>query len=219
MNGISSRFARGLAMGIFALSGILALAGLSQAQTAAPPPSASHAGTHASTAPTAHTNTGMQAMEGMRGMKGMSGMRAMCGGKRPMHMMHDVARLKTSLRLTPEQAALWARAEQQMKPPADLREQMKAQHERMAAMLDDPNFDPRKLAADMDRMQSERMARHKAMREAWFAVYDQLDPVQRGQVREFLRSHMARAERMRGHMGSMHRGMHGGHDKGMPAPR
>lgn len=214
MNGISSRVTRGLAIGIFALSGSVALAGLSQAQTAPGSPATSSD----MRAPMSPDADGGKGMHGMREMHGMHGMEAMCGG-RPMHMMRDVARLKSSLRLTPEQAALWARAAQQMKPPADLRERMKAWHERMAAMLDDPNFDPRKLAAEMDRMQSERMERHKAMREAWFAVYDQLNPVQRGQVREFLRSHMVRGEPMRGRMDSRHRDKHGDQDQGAPKSR
>lgn len=193
MNTISSRMTRGLMAGIFAASSGLALIGISHAQTT----------TQTAAAP---MGPGMQGKHEMHGMHGM-------------HMMHELARLKTSLRLTPEQAALWDRAEQQMKPASDVREQMKARHERMSAMLDDPNFDPRKLAAEMDSVQAERMAKHKSTREAWFAVYDKLNPAQRGQVREFLRAHMARGERMRGHMGWMHRGMHGDQDKAAPPSR
>ncbi len=154
-------------------------------------------------------------MHGERGEHGMRGMHH-------MHMVRELGRSKTSLRLTPEQAALWDRAEQQMKPPGDMREQMKARHERMTAMLDDPNFDPRKLAAEMDSVQSEHMTRRKSMREAWFAVYDKLNPVQRGQVREFLRSRMSRGQHMHGRMGSMHQGMEGRQERnppGAPAPR
>ncbi len=120
-------------------------------------------------------------------------------GMHGMHMMRELDRLKTSLRLDARQVALWDRAQQQMKPPGDMREQMKARHERMAAMLDDPNFDPRKLAADMDQMEAEHATRRRAVSDAWFAVYESLNPVQRGQVREFLRSQMSHG--MRGHMG------------------
>ncbi len=201
MNTISSRIARGLAAGAFAASGCMALVSVSSAQTATQAPSASDPDMRAPRM--SRPDHGMQGMHGMRGMH-------------RMHMMHELARLKTSLRLTAEQAALWDRAEQQMKPAADIREQMKARHERMAAMLDDPNFDPRKLAAETDSMQSERMAKRKSMREAWFAVYDKLNPAQRGQVREFLRSHMARGEHMRGHTGWQHRGMQDGQEKGGP---
>ena len=176
---ISSRMTRRLVAGAFAASSGLALTGISYAQTA----------TQNAPAPMAPGMGGGHEMHGMH----------------HMHMMHELTRLKTSLRLTPEQAALWDRAEQQIKPAADVREQRKARHDRMTAMLDDPNFDPRKLAAEMDSAQTERMAKHKSAREAWFAVYDKLNPAQRGQVREFFRSHMARGERMREHRGRMHR--------------
>ena len=185
MKTISSRMTRGVMAGAFAASSCLAWVGVSHAQTPT------------QTAP-APPGPGMHSTHDMQGMHDMHGMRH-------MHMMRELARLKTSLRLTPEQAALWDRAEQQMKPAADVREQMKATHGRMTAMLDDPNFDPRKLAAEMDRVQTERMAKHKTTREAWFAMYDKLDPVQRGQVREFLRSHMAHGKGMGEHMGWMHR--------------
>lgn len=136
------------------------------------------------------------------------------------HLMREVERLKTSLKLTPSQKALWDRAQEQMKPPADLREKMKARHDRMAAMLDDPDFDPRKLAADMDSAQAEHHARMTAMRDAWFAVYASLNPVQRGQAREFLRSRLAQrhgmGERIREHMGWMHK--HDGEPGQPPVP-
>jgi periplasmic protein CpxP/Spy len=125
------------------------------------------------------------------------------------HMMRELARLKTSLKLDANQTQLWDRAESMMKPSADLHEQMKARHDRMAAMLDDPNFDPKKLAADMDSTQAERAAKMKGMRDAWIAVYQGLNPVQRGQVREFLRSRMMKGPRMHGPMG-------GWHQDGMP---
>ena len=129
-------------------------------------------------------------------------------GHHGMGMMRELARLKASLKLTPEQAALWDRAEAGMRPPADLRERMKARHDRMAAALDDPNFDPRKLAAGMDKDHADMDARRRATRDTWFGVYDSLNPAQRGQVRELLRARMARADTMRGHWRDhMHRGM------------
>lgn len=121
-------------------------------------------------------------------------------------MMRELERLKTSLKLDASQTALWDRAQARMRPPTDPRDGMKARRERIAAMLDDPNFDPRKLAADMDGADTERRAQMSAMRDAWFAVYDSLNPVQRGQVREFLRSHMGRPHGRGGgeHDGWMH---------------
>lgn len=212
MNTIPSRMARALAAGALAASSCMALVSVSHAQTTAQsanPPPAARADTRAPMQADAQNGSGMRDEHGMHGMHHKS-------------MMHELGRLKTSLRLTPEQATLWDRAEQQMKPAGDMREQMKARHERMTAMLDDPNFDPRKLAGEMDSVQSERMARSKSMREAWFAVYDKLNPVQRGQVREFLRSRMSRGEHMRGRLGSMHHGMDGRQERnapGAPAPR
>jgi Spy/CpxP family protein refolding chaperone len=111
-----------------------------------------------------------------------------------MRMMREVERLKTSLRLNPQQAAVWDKAVATMKPDGNPREQMKARRDRMTAMLDDPNFDPRKLAAEMDGAEAERRAKMNAVRDAWFAVYDSLNPVQRGQVREFLRERMSHGE-------------------------
>ena len=126
-------------------------------------------------------------------------------GMQGRHMMMEVERLRTSLKLNASQAAAWDRAVEQMKPPTDLRDKAKAQHERMASMLDDPAFDPRKWAADMDSVEAERRAKMTSVRDAWFAVYDSLNPVQRGQAREFLRSHLSRSHGMRERMGWMHR--------------
>lgn len=133
------------------------------------------------------------------------------------HAMHaqgplrDLTRLKTSLRLDARQTALWDQAVGRMQPPANLREQMKVRREHVTAMLDDPAFDPRKLAAEMDADEAERTAMMKGTRDAWIAVYESLDPVQRGQVREFLRGRMMHGPGMRGPM-------HGHHPMGEAGP-
>ncbi len=126
-------------------------------------------------------------------------------GLRGRHRMMELDRLKTSLKLDAGQTALWDKAQEQRKPATDLRDRMRARHERLAALLDDPGFEPRKLAADLDSAESERHAKMSGLRDAWFAVYDSLNPVQRGQAREFLRSHMARPHGMGERMGWMHR--------------
>ncbi len=173
-----TRLASSLLVFSIAAGGGIALTTLAYAQTAAPatapvPPMPPH-----------HPPMG----EGGPGMHGGHGHR----------MMMEVERLKTSLKLNASQTALWDKAQGLMKPPTDTREQMRARDERMVAMLDDPNFDPRKLAADMDGVQAERKAAMTSLRDAWFAVYDSLNPVQRGQAREFLRSHLSRPHGMRG---------------------
>jgi Spy/CpxP family protein refolding chaperone len=178
MKSIPSRFAPALAAVSIAVAACLAAATVVQAQTSPPP------------AP----RGGPGEMHGQRPPGGPG-----------WHMMREIERLKTSLQLNAQQAALWDRATAAMKPQGDLREKMKAQHDRATAMLDDPNFDPRKLAAETDRADAERRAKMNTVRDAWFAVYDSLNPVQRGQVREFLRERMSR------HGGQGHGE---GHDKG-----
>ena len=136
-----------------------------------------------------------------------------------MRMMKEVERLKASLQLNASQSALWDKAVAQMKPPTNMREEMKANHDRMTAALADPNFNPRALAAEMDRMDTERRARMSSIRDAWFTVYDSLNPAQRGQVREFLRERMSHGGGMH-HEGWMHHrdGEHGDMMPGRPMP-
>ena len=81
-----------------------------------------------------------------------------------------------------------------------------------------PNCDRGKCAGETESIQTEGMAKRKGMLEAWLAAYDKLNPVQRGHVREFLRSSMGHGEHARAHMGWMHRGMQGGQEKGAPGP-
>lgn len=141
-------------------------------------------------------------------------------GMRGRSAMMELERLKSSLRLDGAQTALWDRARSLMNMPGGQRETMRGRRERLAAMLDDPAFDPRKLSAEMDGNESERRAGMTGMREAWFAVYDSLNPVQRGQAREFLRSHMRRLHGGGPDVGHLH-----GRDRepdprpGSPAPR
>jgi Spy/CpxP family protein refolding chaperone len=122
-----------------------------------------------------------------------------------MRMMRELEQFKAALQLNASQSALWDKAAAQMKPPMNAREEMKAGHDRMTAALADPNFDPRKLAAEMDRVDTERRARMSSIRDAWFTVYDSLNPAQRGQVREFLRERMSHRPGMHGG-GWMHHG-------------
>jgi hypothetical protein len=152
----------------------------------------------------------------------------------------QIGKLKTSLKLTAPQAALWDKAEKAMAPPTPeartkMREEMKARHEQTLAALADPKFDPRKFSADLEKqqadMQAQRKAKMSAVREAWFTVYDSLDAGQRGQVREFLRERMDRSHHRPhgwgGHGGPRfkpgagpegHPGMHGLAQDGAPAP-
>lgn len=193
MNPTFTRSAQALLVVALAAGGNVALTALAEAQTAASPPAA---------APMPPRPPMERGEPGRRGEHGM---------------MRELERFRTSLKLDARQAALWDRALATMTPPGDRREKMKAERERVSALFDDPNFDPRKLGAEMDSRDAERRARMTATRDAWFAVYDSLNPVQRGQAREFLRSRMSRPHGMggMGPMGAMHR--HGG--DGPPMPR
>ena len=191
MNLSITRIAGGLLVASIAAGGGIAVTSLAEAQTApttapAAPPTPPH---HPPMGDWGHGDRGGPDLH---------------GGHR---MMREVERLKTSLKLDASQTALWDQAQGLMKPPTDRREQMKARRDRMAAMLDDPNFDPRRMAAEMDSAQNERRAKMASVRDAWFRVYDSLNPVQRGQAREFLRSHMSRPHGggMEGHGGWRHR--------------
>jgi periplasmic protein CpxP/Spy len=184
---VPSRFVPGLAATVVAITACLAVATVVEAQT--PPPKGGPDGR----APRAE-------------MKGP-------GEHGPgMHRMHELDRFKKSLALNPQQTALWDRAVAAMKPPANMFEQMKARRDKLSAMLDDPNFDPRRMAAEMDSADAERKAHMTSIRDAWFTVYDSLNPAQRGQVREFLR------ERMSGHHqgGGMHERGEWMHHEGHP---
>jgi len=199
MKKIPSRFLPALVAVVIAATASFAVATVVEAQTPPPVPGARPPG-----APPPHGERG--------GPHGGPGMR----------MMREVDQLKTSLQLNASQSALWDKAVAQMKPPTDLREQMKAHHDKMTAALADPNFDPRKIAAEMERADAERRARMATIREAWFSVYDSLNPVQRGQVREFLRERMShmhgghRMEWMHHREGGGHEGPHQGMMPGKP---
>jgi periplasmic protein CpxP/Spy len=187
---VPSRFVPGLVAAAFAITGCFAVATMVEAQT--PPPSKG--------APDARAPRGPMPGEHGPGDRGPG-----------MHHMRELDRFKTSLALNAQQSALWDKAVAAMKPPADMREKMKAEHERMSGMLADPNFDPHKLAAEMDAAGAERRAHMASIRDAWISVYDSLNPSQRGQVREFLRERMSgrgHGGGMRGHGEWMH------HDEG-----
>lgn len=109
----------------------------------------------------------------------------------PMDGMHGgpgrgLERFKAKLKLTAEQSALWDQAAEKMRPPADMRERMRAEHDQYMTALMDPSFDPRKWLDAQDKEKAERDAHMKEVRTAWLAVWDHLDAAQRTQVREFL---------------------------------
>ncbi len=187
----SLRLLPGLAAVVVATAASFGAATVVEAQTAPPTPPARPANGMPGDGPGPH-RPGMPDGPGMRGGPEMHG--------HGMRMMRELDRLKTSLQLNGSQAAAWDKAVAAMKPSGDPRAEMKSHRDRLAAALDDPNFDPRKLAAETDRTETEHRARMSMIRDAWFSVYDTLNPVQRGQVREFLREKMTHGPMMGGRM-------------------
>jgi hypothetical protein len=152
----------------------------------------------------------------------------------PMH--HDweqmrMHRMAEELSLNPQQQQLAMTAMQKMHPSKEAMQRMKKEHEQHLLALMDPNFDPRKMAAEEDQMHSEMEAKQKDARGAWFALWDTLSPEQRVKARLML---LKMAEREHGHgmhgdhgpedMHEGHEGMRGGPDgmhggpDGMPPP-
>jgi hypothetical protein len=144
----------------------------------------------------------------------------------PMHhdfMQMRLKHMSDELMLTPQQQQLAQVALQKEEPSKEAREAMRKHHEAHLVALMDPNFDPRKLAAEEDQEHAAMEAQHKDARNAWFALWDSLNADQRVKARLML---LKMAEHEHGHHGmhggyGEHGGMHGGPDGahgGMPPP-
>ena len=145
-----------------------------------------------------------------------------------MAMHHDFAemrmhRISEELALTPQQQQLAKSAFDKMRPSHEEMEAMRKRHEAHLVALMDPNFDPRKAAAEEDSEHAAMEAHKKDARGAWFALWDTFNPDQRVKARLMLlkmaeREHGHRGER--GEHGEMHGpdGMHGGPDGMAPPP-
>jgi Spy/CpxP family protein refolding chaperone len=123
-------------------------------------------------------------------------------------------RISEELALTPQQQALAKTAMEKMRPSHEEMEAMRKRHEAQLVALMDPNFDPRKAAAEEDAEHAAMEAHKKDARGAWFALWDTFNPDQRVKARLML---LKMAEREHGHFGErgdMHGpdGMHGGPD-------
>lgn len=148
-------------------------------------------------------------------------------GMHPGEMQHDWAKrredhLVAELGLNPQQAALAQAAMAKMKPDHDMMERMHKSHEARLLALMDPNFDPRRAAAQEDQERADREARMKDARTSWFALWDSLDANQRVKARLMLLKMAERGPMERMHGEGMHgdgmRGPDGGHG-GPDAPR
>jgi len=146
-------------------------------------------------------------------------------GQPGMPMHHDFMQMRLKhmsdeLALTPQQQQLAEAALQKEHPSKEAMEAMRKRHEAHLVALMDPNFDPRKLAAEEDQEHAAMEAQHKDARNAWFALWDTLNPDQRVKARLML---LKMAEHEHGHHHGMHgdEGPHGGPDGahgGIPPP-
>jgi len=133
-------------------------------------------------------------------------------GAEGMGPMHGFERLHKELKLNAQQEDLWKRAQAAQR---DAFRSMRAKGEetraKLRAEIDKPDADLKQFAQLRDQLGAQMRAQmettRKQVREAWFAVYDTLDSVQKEKVRVAIRDGMER-------MGRHHRGgpraeMHG----------
>jgi len=127
-------------------------------------------------------------------------------GAEGMGPMRGFERLHKELKLNAQQEELWKKAQSLQR---EAFRSMRAKGEETRATLrveiDKPGADLKQFAQLRDQlgeqMHAQMEAIHKQVREAWFAVYDALDPGQKEKVRVAIRDGMDRM----GHMGR-HRG-------------
>lgn len=121
--------------------------------------------------------------------------------------MRGFERLHRQLNLNPQQEELWNQARAaQRQAFRGLRAKGEEVRAELRVEIDKPGVDLKNFAALSDRLREQIRAQaeatRKQVREAWFAVYDSLDPAQKEQVRVAIRDGMDRARRV----GHWHRG-------------
>ena len=136
------------------------------------------------------------------------------GGKGPEGMgpMRGFERLHKELNLNAQQEELWKRAQSaQREAFRSMRARGEETRAKLRVEIDKPDADLKQFAQLRDQLGAQMRAQmettRKQVREAWFAVYDTLDSVQKEKVRVAIRDGMER-------MGRHHRGgpraeMHG----------
>ena len=138
------------------------------------------------------------------------------GGAGPEGMgpMRDLDRLHKELNLNAQQEELWKKAEAAQR---ELFRSVRAKREETRAKLrveiDKPGADLKQFTQLRDelgaQMRAQMEATQKQVREAWFAVYDTLDSVQKEKVRVAIRDGMDRMSRMGRHRDGPRGEMHG----------
>jgi len=134
------------------------------------------------------------------------------GAPEGMGPMRGFERLHRELNLNPQQEELWKKAQAaQREAFRAMRAKGEETRAKLRAEIDKPDADLKQFAQLRDQLGAQMRAQmettRKQVREAWFAVYDTLDSVQKEKVRVAIRDGMDR-------MGRHHRGgpraeMHG----------
>ena len=139
------------------------------------------------------------------------------GGKGPEGMgpMRGLERLHRDLKLNPQQEELWKKAQGAQRDAfRSIRAKGEETRAKLRVEIDKPGADLKQFAQLRDelgaQMRAQMEATRKQVREAWFAVYDTLDPGQREKVRVAIRDGMDRMSQMgRRHRGGPRGEMHG----------
>ena len=129
------------------------------------------------------------------------------GDAQRMGPMGGMERLHQKLNLNPQQEELWKKAQAASRDTFQkMREGAKDVHGKLRAEIEKPNADLKQFAQLREQMREQMRSRmeaaRKQVREAWFAVYDALDPGQKEQVRLSIKDRMDRMDRM--HRGGPH---------------
>ncbi len=121
-------------------------------------------------------------------------------GPEGMGPMHRLEQLHKELNLNPQQEELWKKAQvAQREAFRSMRAKGEETRARLRAEIDKPGADLKQFAQLRDqlgaRLREQMEAARKPVREAWFAVYDTLDSVQKEKVRVAIRDGMDRMGR------------------------
>ena len=128
--------------------------------------------------------------------------------------MRGLDRLHKELNLNAQQEELWKQAQGlQREASRSMRAKGEETRAQLRAEIDKPGADLKQFAQLRDQlgaqMRAQMEATQKQVREAWFAVYDTLDSVQKEKVRVAIRDGMDRMSRMGRHRDGPRGEMHG----------
>lgn len=125
-------------------------------------------------------------------------MHAMHGGPMEGGFMHDLARIKADLKLSPDQEAGWQAAEAASKAAHEaMRQQHEAARDQFKAEMQKDIIDLAKLDQLMSQQREQARSLHEAAKSKWLAVYASLSDDQKRLVSQRIKAKMARFDKMR----------------------